>query len=410
MKIENKSIYHQHNEIDENIQKNMEEIRCKRKKRSMAIILSILITLSILNILSVGFYKEDLISVKKHGIIMGIAMFISLIPYKLNYQVYRSKFMKLLLGIGSLLILIFMILGPSSIVKTFNGARGWISLGGFTLQPSEILKIPFIILLANVLAKGEEKKLSSKLIIFNSALVFFIFAFFICKQNDLGTVIHYGTIYIFMIFLTNIDKKLVTGTAIVGTISMVAGSFFIFRYVDKIESGYKLARIKIFLEGLFKADKYIENADIGYQVGQSLLAFGNGGILGRSYGSGVQKYNYLPEIHTDFIMALFGEEMGFIGVVSVIILFFLLYNIIVDIGITCKNYFGRYLALGIAGYIISQFLINIFVALGLLPVFGIPMPIFSYGGSSMITIFVGISIAFNINNSMFDKKQNKMYN
>ena len=409
MKIENKSIYHQHNEIDENIQKKAEGIRIRRRNRSILLIMAILIILSILNMLSVGFYKEDLFSVKKHILIMGVALGTALVPAVMSYQVYRKPFMKGMLFLLSIGILIFIIIGPKSIVKTVNGASGWINLGITTVQPAEILKIPFIILLANVLAKGEEKNLPAKTVVFNSALIFGIFAILICRQNDLGTVIHYGAIYIFMLFLTRIDKKIITGTVAIGGILAAAGSYFIVNYGDKIDGGYKVERIKIFLEGLI-TDKYIGNADIGYQVEQSLLAFGNGGLLGRSYGNGVQKYNYLPEIHTDFIMALFGEEMGFIGVILVIVLFFTLYNLIVETGISCKNSFGRYLALGVGGYIISQFLINIFVALGLLPVFGIPMPVFSYGGSSLITIFAGIGIVININKSMFDKKQNKMYN
>lgn len=403
MKIENKSIYHQHNEIDENIQKNMEQVRVRRRNRSILLIIIILVVLSILNMLSVGFYKEDLFSVKKHIGIMGGTMLLAIVPAVLDYQIYRKPLMKLLLFLGSAAVLLFVIFGPSSIIKSVNGARGWINLGITTVQPAEILKIPFIILLANVLAKGEEKNLSSGKIIFNSLIVFGMFAVLINQQNDLGTVIHYGAIYVFMLFLTKIDKKIVTGTASILISGAITGCYFIYKYSEKLSGGYKLERIKIFLEGLF-TDKYIGNADIGYQVGQSLLAFGNGGLLGRSYGNGVQKYNYLPEIHTDFIMALFGEEMGFVGVLSVIVLFFTLYNLIVETGINCKNIFGRYLALGIGGYIISQFLINIFVALGLLPVFGIPMPIFSYGGSSVITIFAGIGIVLNINKSMFDKK------
>ena len=403
MKIENKSIYHQHNEIDENIQKNIENQRVRRRNRSILLIVAILVVLSILNILSVGFYKEDLFSVKRHLQIMCGSTVVALIPMTLDYEIYRKPFMKFLLFFGSIGVLLFVIFGPSSIIKSVNGARGWINLGITTIQPAEILKIPFIILLANVLAKGEEKKLPALTIFINSLIVFGIFAVLINEQNDLGTVIHYGAIYIFMFFLTKVDKKVVTGLVSVGVSTAFTAGYFIYKYSDKLSGGYKLERIKIFLEGLF-TDKYIGNADIGYQVGQSLLAFGNGGLLGRSYGNGVQKYNYLPEIHTDFIMALFGEEMGFIGVLIVIVLFFTLYNLIAETGISCKNVFGRYLALGIGGYIISQFLINIFVALGLLPVFGIPMPIFSYGGSSVITIFAGIGIILNINKSMFDKK------
>lgn len=409
MKIENKSIYHKHNEIDENIQKNAEQKRTKRRDRSIKWIMAILIVLSILNIMSVAFYKEDLFSVKKYMLIVVMSSIISLFFMYFNYTIYRKKIMKGLIFWGSVGTLLFVLLGPKSIIKTVNGASGWINLGFTTIQPAEMLKIPFIILMANVLAKGEEKNLPAKLIVLNSAIIFGIFGILISKQNDLGTAIHYGAIYIFMLFLTKIGKEIVIAVTAFGTLVMGLGSYFILKYGDKIEGGYKIERIKIFLEGLI-SDKYIGNADIGYQVGQSLLAFGNGGLLGRSYGNGVQKYNYLPEIHTDFIMALFGEEMGFIGVIIVAILFFTLYSLIVEIAINCKNIFGRYLALGIGGYIISQFLINIFVALGLLPVFGIPMPIFSYGGSSLITIFVGMGIIININNSMFDKKQNKMYN
>lgn len=403
MKIENKSIYHQHNEIDENIQKNMEKLRVKRRNRSILLIVVILVILSILNMLSVGFYKEDLFSVKKHIIIMSGAFLTAMFPAALSYKIYRKPVIKMALFLGSVGVLLFVIFGPNSIVKSVNGARGWINLGFTTIQPAEILKIPFIILLANVLAKGEEKNLPSQVIVLNSLIIFGIFGILICQQNDLGTVVHYGAIYIFMLFLTKIDKKIITRITAAGIAGALSGVYVLFRYSDKITGGYKIQRIKIFLEGLI-TDKYLGNADIGYQVGQSLMAFGNGGILGRSYGNGVQKYNYLPEIHTDFIMALFGEEMGFVGVILVVILFYTLYNLIVDTGINCKDNLGRYLALGIAGYIISQFLINIFVALGLLPVFGIPMPIFSYGGSSIITIFAGIGIVININKSMFDKE------
>lgn len=404
MKIENKSIYYQHNEMGENIQKNIEEKKYKRRKRSIKIILLAIVILSILNMFSIGYYKKDQISLMKYIILMGFAIFSSwLVPFHLNYKKYREKYMKILLIVGSIGMLLLITFGPVSIVPVIKGARGWIKIKSFTLQPSEILKIPFIILLSNVLAKGEEKKLPIKKIIINSFIIFITFAVFIYNQNDLGTVIHYIAIYIFMLFLTKLDKKIIIGVTSVSIISGILGGYFILKNSEKISGNYKVERIKIFLEGLFR-NSYSKNSKVGYQVNQSLLAYGNGGFFGRSYGSGVQKYNYLPEIHSDFIMALFGEELGFIGVFIIVILFFTLYNIIIEIAISCKDCFGRYLALGIGGYIISQFLINIFVTLGLLPVFGIPMPIFSYGGSSMIAIFSGIGIILNINKSMFDKK------
>lgn len=404
MKIENKSIYHQHNEIDKNIQESLEWNTTKRRNRAVKWVLFILMCFGILNMLSIGLYTENLFSVKKYiVIIMGSFIFVKGVTSSFSYKLYRNKFMILSMLLGSAFLLLLVVYGPSSLVKSVNGAKGWLDLKVTTIQPSEMIKIPFVILMANVLAKGEEKKLPINAVIINSMLLFGIFGVLICLQNDLGTVIHYGAIYVFMLFFTNIDKKIITRTLSLAFVGAFSGAYLIYKYADKISGGYKLERIKMYIDGLI-TDKYIGNADIGYQVGQSLLAFGNGGIFGRSYGSGVQKYDYLPEIHTDFIMALFGEEMGFIGILIVIILFFILYKLILETGIKCKDIFGKYLSVGIAGYIISQFLINIFVALGLLPVFGIPMPIFSYGGSSIITIFAAAGIIININKSMFDKK------
>ena len=405
MKIENKSIYHQHNEIDKKIQENFDYLEIKRRNRAIKYVLFILSAFGVLNMLSIGFYTENLFSVKKYiAIITGSFIFVKGFTSCFKYELYRKKYMILSLLIGSMFILLLVVYGPSSVAKSVKGAKGWLDLKITTVQPSEMIKIPFVILMANILAKGEEKKLPIKTVISNSVFLLGLFGILICLQNDLGTVIHYGAIYLFMLFFTKIDKKIIIKIVSLAGAVGFSGAYLIYKYGDKITwGGYKVERIKMYLEGLIK-DNYVGNVDIGYQVGQSLMAFGNGGIIGRSYGSGVQKYDYLPEIHTDFIMALFGEEMGFIGLLVVIFLFFILYKLIMETGIKCKDSFGRYLAVGVAGYIITQFLINIFVALGLLPVFGIPMPIFSYGGSSIITIFAAVGIVININKSMFDKK------
>ncbi|MGL6130387.1 MAG: FtsW/RodA/SpoVE family cell cycle protein, partial [Fusobacteriaceae bacterium] len=153
-------------------------------------------------------------------------------------------------------------------------------------------------------------------------------------------------------------------------------------------------RIKSYVEGLLN-NTY--DQDKGYQVGQSLLGLGNGGMFGTGYGNGMQKYSYLPEIHTDFIIASLGEEFGLVGIMIIMALFFALFNRIKGTAVECDDYLGKYLSVGIAGYIFIQFLINISVAIGLLPVFGIPMPIMSFGGSSLLTVFTALGIIFNIN-------------
>ena len=137
-------------------------------------------------------------------------------------------------------------------------------------------------------------------------------------------------------------------------------------------SGYKQHRVKVFLDGILHSTYDREEA---YQIYQSLLAFGTGGVVGKGFGNGVQKYNYIPEVETDFAIATYAEETGFIGMLIVLFLFFSLFVLIMGVAGNAKNYFSKYLVGGIAGYLITQVIINIGVAIGLIPVFGIPLPL-----------------------------------
>lgn len=405
----NKNIYQQQKVIEKNIEqvlkeKNKEKI-IKRRRRVLTGILGIIIILGILNIFSISYYRNGILNKGKYCMYLFLGSLCYCVLSCKDYKVLKNKYLTFFMYGSSFFILLFLAVGSKlcpSIVREINGATGWIVIEGVgTIQPAELLKVVYIVLLAKVFSKCEENKVSILETFFSSFVIFLCFAGLIIFENDLGTIIHYLCIYIFMFFFTKISKKkilklIVPGISLGGVILTV---------IYRSESiNYRAVRIRIFLQGIIK-DNYLGDVNEGYQVAQSLLAFGNGGVLGRSYGSGVQKYNYLPEIHTDFIMALFGEEIGFIGVIFVIFLFFLLYSLILEIGLDSKEIFGKYLAIGIGGFIITQFLINFFVVLGLLPVFGIPMPLFSYGGSSIITVMVAMGIVASINNmSMFDKK------
>ncbi len=327
------------------------------------------------------------------------------------------------------------------------------------IRNSSVVLIPFILLIifqndlgtaihymaiSMVLAKAETLKEGVWVRIRNSSVVLIPFILLIIFQNDLGTAIHYMAIYMILLFFTNIKLKVVF--SVIGGFGALGFGLltFIYKYGEKIGGGYKARRIIMYVDGIIN-DGYTGNIDIGYQVAQSLLAFGNGGLFGVGYGNGVQKFSYLPEIHTDFIMALFGEEFGLFGVMLIVAMYLILYNISMNIAMTSKDYFvpeihtdfimalfgeefglfgvmlivamylilynismniamtskdyfGKYLVVGVAGMIITQVLINLFVAVGLLPVFGIPMPLFSYGGSSIITILTGIGIVLSVNN------------
>ena len=405
----NKNIYQQQKIIEENIAKVLKEKNkkkiIKRRKRVLIGVLGIIIVLGILNIFSISYYRNGILNKTKYCLYLAIGLFCYCFLSGQDYRTLKNKYMVMFMYIISFLALIFLAIGGKffpSIVREINGATGWIAIGSFgTVQPAELLKVVYIILLAKIFSKCEENNKSVFETFTSSVFILIVFAFLIFFENDLGTIIHYICIYIFMLFFTKITKKRILEILI--PVFSVGGIILRLIYMGD-STNYKLVRIRMFLQGIIE-DNYLGNLNEGYQVAQSLLAFGNGGILGRSYGSGVQKYNYLPEIHTDFIMALFGEELGFIGLLFVIFLFFLLYNLILEIGLDSKDIFGKYLAVGIGGFIITQFLINFFVVLGLLPVFGIPMPLFSYGGSSIITIMVAMGIVASINNaSMFDKK------
>ena len=280
------------------------------------------------------------------------------------------------------------------IIPEVNGGIGWIRIGPISIQPSELMKLPFIIVIAHILEKCEEERYDDKRILMTLCPVFFIYMLLINLQKDMGTSIHYMGIFCFMLFMSRINMKyIVTVSTVVFT--LIGGLFYYVNTLSELgDKSYKIKRVASFLDGLLK-NEY--DYGIGYQVGQSLIAFGSGGLIGKGYGNGVQKYKYLPEIETDFILASYGEELGFIGMLLLLTIFLLLFNITQRTAMETKDYFGKYLAMGIGGYIIIQMIINLSVALGILPVFGIPMPFFSSGGSSIVTVFSALGIIININ-------------
>ena len=413
MKVENKSIYYEKNQVERELYRRKMIPEVKSKRRKIFVLVATLLLISVLNLYSVSDYQQKLFSLKMMIAFIGIGAISSFIVSTMDYKILKKKIIYSSIYWGSLILLSSMIIAGRilklDIVKEINGAYGWIRIGGIGLQPAEILKLAFIILIALILGTGEEKKEDIKKILIKTLKVSVPFLFLIVLQNDLGTVIHYMSIYIVLLFFTKIKTK--TIIKIISSLGIfgVVGITFVYKYGS---GGYKIRRIIMWIDGLLH-DGYVGNIDIGYQVAQSLLAFGNGGIFGVGYGNGVQKFSYLPEIHTDFIMALLGEELGLYGLAFILIIFFILYNTLLSIGVKSKDYFGKYLTVGIAGMILTQVLINLFVAVGLLPVFGIPMPFFSYGGSSILTILISIGLALSVNNYTaleFDKTQNKLYN
>lgn len=401
MEANNNTIYHEMNKIQK--EKLLLEEQNKKRRRRLTIlgITLCLCLFSIINMISASFFMKAS-NIPKHLIYILMFLFIYMFGGNMRFGGKNYRFLgegKTILFIfgTSMAILLFMFIGASigvSFIPKINGAYGWINLGPVSIQPAEILKIAFIIIAAKILGYCEDKQANQKQIILYSGVILFVFGALIFAQQDLGTVIHYIAIWLFMLFISGIDRRLILGAVSVGLSIGGSALYYIYKHASEEGAGYKIMRIKSYVDGLL-FDEFSEK--YGYQVKQSVLAFGSGGVFGKGYSNGVQKYSYLPEIHTDFVMATFGEEFGIQGMFIVILLFFWLFSTIMRSGMETKNNFGKYLCVGVAGLIMTQMIINIFVAIGLLPVFGIPMPLFSYGGSSMVTMGLALAIVQNIN-------------
>lgn len=397
-----KNLYYQRNQINKD--KINYETNKRRKRRNLTFIVCImlLIILAVVNMFSANFYmiySKGLKYFKSYLVYIGISLGCFVVGGFVNYKIYNRKRICSLIALISIAILAFVWIAAGTlpkVVPNIKGAYGWIKIGTFTLQPAEFLKLPFIILLAHLFERVEKEKYRNIKVVLYVILIPLIFGIFICAQGDLGTTLHYIAILLFMLFLAQIDMKIIIGVTTVGFIGAGAAFYWIYNFMDMTTAHFRYRRIISFITGLL-TNEY-DNA-IGYQVWQSLIAFGSGGVIGKGYANGVQKYKYLPEVSTDFILASYGEELGLIGMVILMALLLTIFSLITKVAIEEKDYFGKYLVMGIGGYIITQVLINIYVALGMLPVFGIPMPIFSYGGSSLVTIFTSLGIILNVNNN-----------
>ena len=396
------AIHNKINEINKEKDKERKE-KIKKRRNNIIAFFVILVLIGTLNFIS-SISRFDNAKVLEKGIKQLAILFASFIIFFIMRtkkiadffdKNIRGKGFRTLFLIISLFIFGFIAYWPSSIFPTINGGKGWIRLGGLSIQVPELFKVPFVIAISTIFARGKDTKEKIPYIV-NFCSVFLytsIFALVISfALHDMGTAIHYIMIAAFMIFLSDISNKFLT--FIISFLILLGSS--VFYYTLKFSSGYKQHRLKVYLEGILHNNYDISDA---YQIYQSLIAFGTGGIFGKGIGNGVQKYNYIPEVETDFAIANLAEETGFIGMIAVLFSFFSLFVLIMSVAAKSKTFFHKYLVSGIAGYIITQVIINIGVAIGLLPVFGIPLPFISAGGSSILALSLSMGYIIYINNN-----------
>lgn len=309
------------------------------------------------------------------GGVMGLValFFCQLIPYR------HWKHLALPLIIISF-ILLSLIFIPS-LSYGAGGARRWLKFGSISFQPSEILKLGFVIYLASWLDARRKEMSSISYGVMPFVLMISIIGVFLMMQPDFGT---------FGVILATAGIMYFLGG---GNISQM-GSMFAFGavicYFLIQLAPYRLARILVFLNPTY------DTKGMSYQINQALIAIGSGGFWGLGFGRSLQKYNYLPEPMTDSIFAIFAEEMGFIGVCAIVMLFLFFFFRALQIAKKAPDIFGRLLAAGLVVSIIMQAFINMAAISGLLPLTGIVLPFISYGGTSLVVTMGMAGIILNI--------------
>jgi len=292
------------------------------------------------------------------------------------YEVWEKGVVGLL---GLTVLLLALVLTPLG--HTANNASRWFRLGPVSLQVGEFAKIVVVMYLARYLAsRGDRLRAEPRLIIPPMAVLGVMF-FLIAKEPDLGTAMFIGMLGCVILFVSGVPGRVLAG---IGLASAPVIAYLI------MAKDFRVERIKAFL------DPWKEYSGSGFQLVQSYVAFGDGGLFGTGLGAGKSKLFFLPESHTDFILAVIGEELGFIGVAVVLALFTVLIVKGMKVSASAPDNFGALLGAGLTLMIGLQALFNCMVVLGLLPTKGLPLPFISYGGSSLLTSMIAAGILFNI--------------
>ena len=322
-------------------------------------------------------FNDPIKFVKNQGLFFIVGLFLMNVISKINYQHYQKWAKVFLLGCIVLLILVLI----PGIGTVRNGSRSWFGIGSFGIQPSEFTKLALIIFSAKYLTKNEKKMSNIKkgvLPLLGLALMIFGL---IMLQPDFGTGMILVMTTIGLLFVSDVPFKFFLKIGVAGLIGIVGLI---------IAAPYRLKRILSFL------NPWSDPLGSGFQIIQSLYAIGPGGLLGFGLGNSRQKHFYLPEPQTDFIFSIISEEFGFLGVIIITTLFFIIIYQGFKIAKKANDLFGKYLAFGITFSLAFQCILNLSVVTGLMPITGITLPFVSYGGSSLLITMMGMGILLNI--------------
>ena len=314
---------------------------------------------------------------KKQLYWIGLGLGAILVLINISYLTI-IRYAYILHGCSILLLLFVLVCG-----QTIFGSQRWIVIAGFSLQPSELAKITLILALAKFFADNISPRpyLLRDLVLPLGILAATFVPVYI--QPDLGTAGMYGIIFVSMCLFLTINRRTVAWVA-ASVLTCVPFTWFFLK-------AYQKKRIMVFL------NPELDPLNAGYQVIQSKIAVGSGRLLGAGFMNGTQsQLRFLPEQHTDFVFSVWAEEWGFLGCAVLLFLMLAILYRGLAIAYSCKHFAGSYLAGGITLLLFWQVVINVCMTMGLFPVVGVPLPLFSYGGSSLLSTMIGIGLLLNV--------------
>ncbi len=301
---------------------------------------------------------------------LGLVLVIAVVPRSFWLASAYSFYLVALIAIGLVLVM-----GAEA-----GGARRWIDIGGVSVQPSELMKVTLILALARYYQWLPQRWVSHPVGLIAPALMIALPMGLTLLQPDLGTAVLFAIVGLSLMFLAGVHW----GYFVVGA----GGAIALVPLLWEQLHDYQRRRIEVFL------NPQTDPLGSGYHIAQSKIALGSGGVSGKGFMQGTQgKLDFLPEKHTDFIFTNFGEEWGFIGAVALMGLFAVLVGLLLIMSLRCASQFARLTIAGTAVMIFVYVFINIAMVTGLIPVVGVPLPLVSYGGTSMLTVMVAIGLA-----------------
>ncbi len=352
--------------------------------RTLLLILSLLMMGGLLALFSATYYKavdqgDALLEVKRQLVGIALGGVLMLLTSRIPYAFWREpRVVVVALGVSYVLLVVVLIPGVGVYL---NGSRRWLSIAGLSFQPSEVAKIASVLYLAATLSYKLERveKLWQGIVplLVAPAVMFLL----ILQQPNLSTA---GSIMIVAVLMMLLAGAKWRHLGLMGVAGLCVG--MLYAWIEP----YRRERLLSF------RDPFAQMSDEGYQLAQSLIAIGSGGLFGRGLGQGRQKFSYLPYPESDFIFAIIGEDFGLFGCIVVIALFVAFAFAGMRIAVSCPDRYGCLLAAGLTAMIAVQAFINIGVVVGILPTTGLPLPFFSAGGTSISLLMAATGIILNV--------------